>query len=347
MLEDSIKVKTGNKRNSNIELLRFILMIAICVWHTYVHGFDYKNMSCNIIPGRNDLLFMEICAPAVDTFILISGYYGIKFSYEKMSRYILLALLISNLVYCIRFLFFGGSLSFYNQILPVSSGFNWWFLNAYIVIFLLSPIINLGIDQIEKKLFRNLLFALFFIYFIVQYQLGMGGANFTIMFLLYLLGRYLKLSKIKLSRLQSCSIYFFSLLLLYGIIMYYYYKKDYPSIWHLLNYNNPAIVLIAVSILYYVLSFERKPISNISFFLGRHSLSIYLFSEIIGVVLYKYWAGLLNINTTYFLSSVILFSFLVECVDVFLHKVVVGVHSLILRVFYFCIQCCHSSKNTN
>ena len=35
--------KTGINRNPNIELLRFVLMVAICVWHTFVHGYDYKN----------------------------------------------------------------------------------------------------------------------------------------------------------------------------------------------------------------------------------------------------------------------------------------------------------------
>ena len=32
------------KRNVNIELLRFLLMIMICIWHTVVYGFDLKNM---------------------------------------------------------------------------------------------------------------------------------------------------------------------------------------------------------------------------------------------------------------------------------------------------------------
>lgn len=34
-------------RNSNIELFRFILMIGICIWHMFVHGFNIKYIGIN------------------------------------------------------------------------------------------------------------------------------------------------------------------------------------------------------------------------------------------------------------------------------------------------------------
>ena len=34
----------ANKRNSNIELFRFILMNGICLWHMLVHGMNIKNI---------------------------------------------------------------------------------------------------------------------------------------------------------------------------------------------------------------------------------------------------------------------------------------------------------------
>ena len=68
---------TGIKRNASIELLRFILMIAICMWHTMVHGFNYANISMVNTPQVQHIIIMAICVPAVDTlclFLVITVY---------------------------------------------------------------------------------------------------------------------------------------------------------------------------------------------------------------------------------------------------------------------------------
>ena len=93
-----MKQQSNNARDTNIEFLRFLLMFMICVWHTMVHGYDYKNMSDSITPDNRGIILMALCVPAVDTFMLISGYYGIKYSLDKLFRLIIQALLISNTV---------------------------------------------------------------------------------------------------------------------------------------------------------------------------------------------------------------------------------------------------------
>ena len=339
--------KTGKNRNPNIELLRFVLMVAICVWHTFVHGYDYKNMSDNLIPEINHLCFMGVCVPAVDTFMLISGFYGINYSMNKLFRFIIQALLISNLVYWVRFFCFGGTLSFYNQLLPISSGISWWFFNAYIVIFLLSPIINHGIKQIETKLFGRILICLFFIHCVVQFKLGMGGANFTIMLLIYLLGRYLHKVNFRLSRLQALLMWFMSFILFIIIMLFFYKTNDYSSIWHMMKYNNLLIVSMAISILYFVLSFEGVISTDLCLFLGRHSFSIYLFSEMIGVALYVFWGRILEINALIFVVSIILFSLLVEVVDVYLQKLNNYLQSLITKIYNYWFVLLSNNKNSN
>ena len=34
----------GQKRNTNIEVLRLVLMMAIFCWHILVHGYGFKNI---------------------------------------------------------------------------------------------------------------------------------------------------------------------------------------------------------------------------------------------------------------------------------------------------------------
>ena len=158
-----MKQQSNNARETNIEFLRFLLMFMICVWHTMVHGYDYKNMSDSVMPDNRGVILMGLCVPAVDTFMLISGYYGIKYSLDKLFRLIIQALLISNTVIFIKYFFYNGNLEFYYQLFPISSEC-WWFLSVYIVIMLLSPIINGGIQLISSKQFLQILIPLFFIY---------------------------------------------------------------------------------------------------------------------------------------------------------------------------------------
>ena len=307
-----MEIKT--KRNTNIELLRFVLMIAICIWHTMVHGFDFKNMSTMNIPQIQHLIMMVICVPAVDTFMFISGYYGIRFSYDKLLKLIIQAILISNIIILVR-LPFGGSLSFYDQLLPISSGLTWWFLSAYAVIMVLSPILNAGIKTIESKTFRNILIFLFFVFSIVKYRLDGGGYNLITLLLIYLLGRYCNKTQLVLSRKLSIIIWAFSFSFLLLIMTYHLYYENVHSIWILLSYNNPVIILMAVSIFYFSLSFQLNQKKWIAF-LGNHSLSIYLVSEMIGIALYNTWKNLYINNTLIFITSIFVFALSCEFFDI-------------------------------
>lgn len=306
----------SNSRNTNIELLRYVLMFMICIWHTLVHGYDYKNMSDAIVPDSEEVFFMGLCVPAVDTFILISGYFGIKYSVDKLLRLVIQALIVSNLITLVRFFLCNGSMDFYLQVFPISSEC-WWFLSVYIVIMLLSPIINSGIDMISSKTFVQILFPLFFIYSIVQYRLDMNrGGNLITMFLLYLLGRYLRKIDFQMSKVKSLFLFCCSFMCLITLMFYFFYIGNFKVIWRLLYYNNPLVILMAISIFFFTISFRKQIFPRITAFLGCHSLTIYMFTELIGVALYKYWGNLLGQNLTSFFISILLITLLIETIDV-------------------------------
>ena len=48
----------GQKRNTNIEVLRLVLMLAILCWHILVHGYGFKDiwgrLSENLIREANN-----------------------------------------------------------------------------------------------------------------------------------------------------------------------------------------------------------------------------------------------------------------------------------------------------
>lgn len=70
-------------RNSNIELLRFISMMMIMVLHFLGHSQNVweGGVSADILLWN---LNESICISATSIFVLISGYFGIRFSFRKV-----------------------------------------------------------------------------------------------------------------------------------------------------------------------------------------------------------------------------------------------------------------------
>lgn len=70
------------KRNSSIELLRYLLMFFIVIWHSLVHGIGLTNIGgipdfgIHYLPS---LILCSIACVSVDCFMFISGYFGIRF----------------------------------------------------------------------------------------------------------------------------------------------------------------------------------------------------------------------------------------------------------------------------
>ena len=75
-------MKTG-KRNSNFELLRIIAMVMIVSLHTLGHGGGLNNTTVNSINFIFNHILESLSIVAVNIFILISGYFGIK-SYSSV-----------------------------------------------------------------------------------------------------------------------------------------------------------------------------------------------------------------------------------------------------------------------
>lgn len=156
-------------RNSNFELLRIILILMIITLH-----FLNKNMGGALnftsIPF-NDSFFVflkSLCICAVNTFILISGYFLYSNKSVKLKKVILLYLIV--ILYRL-FNYFFLSCYFHEKItltdiLTCFLPFNYFFC-FYIVLYLISPYISLVFTNLNKKqaLFLiSLLTVLFCIY---------------------------------------------------------------------------------------------------------------------------------------------------------------------------------------
>lgn len=328
--------QNNNNRNSNIELLRFVLMFVICFWHLLVHGVGVKNIGMidEATIGWNEFFLCSLFVPAVNCFMPISGYYGIRLSTNKMLTLILQAFVIFCVSFFIKYYFIGAKWTqFVYHLFPIANK-NRWFLTEYFCIMLLAPIINKGLEQISKKMFTMVLLYLLFINSFGLYLVRASlGSNLLSLLIIYLLGRYLHLYKIEFTRWKIISIGSCSCILLF-ILTSSCYQLGFGKVsWLLFSYNNPLILLQAICVFYLVKYFKEHR-CQLFIFLGKHAFSIYLITGAIGIsILYPFGASLYTINPWLAIGAILLTMMTCVFIDCLQAKLNAGIRFWLFHKF--------------
>ncbi|MBR5116069.1 MAG: acyltransferase [Lachnospiraceae bacterium] len=159
-------------RQSNFELLRILSMAMIIAMHYMTKGMALPKLSVD--HGIGNIVFWILyafCLSSVHAYVFISGYFTVDARWN-IGR--LLRLWGEVLVYSIGvplalsvfglFDIRGGGLSLWQQIfLPVTYE-HYWFATAYVMLFLLSPILNLAVAKMDRKIFEKMLLALIIVF---------------------------------------------------------------------------------------------------------------------------------------------------------------------------------------
>ncbi len=132
-------------RESSFELLRLISMWMIVFYHFHTHVLD------NV---EDNTLFAAIQIPfhiGVPLFILLSGYFNIRFSIKGLCNYLSKVAFygISIFIIYLILLWYNGNLGelsikeIADNIFVVSRT-DLWFVRSYFILYLFSPFINLN-----------------------------------------------------------------------------------------------------------------------------------------------------------------------------------------------------------
>ena len=156
-------VKSIKDRDSNIELLRIVCMIMILNLHTFwiPESLTLKSLNlANVITIFSESL--SVCA--VNSFVLISGYYSIKWKWRSLLSLIYQVYFFIIVVYIIllatRFIHFNW-IDFFYRLNCIR--FSYWFITSYVVLYVLSPILNTYINNASKKKLVFFLIAFYII----------------------------------------------------------------------------------------------------------------------------------------------------------------------------------------
>lgn len=187
----------NNTRSSNFELMRIISMFFIVIWHTIFHGGFFYGVG-----GFSHVLLLfivTIIVVHVNSFIIVSGYfqYDKKFKLKKFLNLFLLQWLYKVMIVIILYttrLQHLSTMDLVKELLPFGTE-NYWFINCYLTLYILSPFLNKLIEALNQKEFRKLLIISFILFSIIPYitnDITISNTGFTIVnfVYLYLIGAY-------------------------------------------------------------------------------------------------------------------------------------------------------------
>lgn len=182
-------------RQSNFELLRIISILLIVSMHILGNTFHTRNLL-----NRELILAVNTLGnTGVTLFILLSGYFGIRFNIRKLFKLIAAIWFYSVFSYilevrCLQVPFTWAGLA--SSLVPVLSK-KYWFMTCYVVLYCFSPYLNRLAAGLSRESFRRLLLiwgfffaaAPTFLFFEIQNDTGKGVIN---VILAYLIGQYIQ-----------------------------------------------------------------------------------------------------------------------------------------------------------
>lgn len=220
----------------------------------------------------------------VDVFVLISGWFGIRFSMDRLKEFVFQILFFSLGGFAFFMLTSSHPLTIFNikNLFLFNSG-DYWFIKAYLILYLLSPALNSFVSSATKRQFQLMLGSYLLFMFVYGWlepasiQFTMNGTTALSFIGLYLIGRYVRQYPPIFKNRNTYLFLYIGLSLLLALIscvmMNYGLRVSLSS--RLYNYGNPLVILSSVSLLLY---FSRlKFHNNIVNVIAASSLAVYLF----------------------------------------------------------------------
>lgn len=192
-------------RQSNIELLRIISILLVCILHANFSALDVPAISRESSSLFVDFVRLEyesIALVAVNVFILISGYFSIKINSQRIIGLCFTIffwnILLSLAAVCLGWISLSQG---FKLLIP---GLNDWFVQCYLLLVLVSPLCNyfvgsISVADLKKYILVFLVLEFLFGWLVFWGYAFYGGYSLLHFIGIYLIGRYMELSKFKIN----------------------------------------------------------------------------------------------------------------------------------------------------
>lgn len=268
-------------RNSNLELLRIVSILLIIAMHVVGYAISKGELSTANTCLR--YFIGSIGNLGVSCFVLISGYFGVRFTWRK---FVFISLLTT--VYACLCNFCNAGFSINRDVLMgvfwVPRYFN-WYITCYLTLMVLSGHVNEFCSRLDEKEFAKLLIVLFVPFSLLpmlvsatETLLLRNGQCFTYFLYAYLVGRFIKQYKdVNPSRWVSGMIVLVMVLVMWlkGVASM---KVGVLSlIPHTAN-NSPTILIASIAAFFLFKSFEIQ--SRLINYISSSVLAAYLLDQL-------------------------------------------------------------------
>lgn len=330
-------------RQSNIELLRIISMFMVMVLHaTQAIGYPEMSVSSGVeyyLLG----LAKALCIVSVNVFVMISGWFGIRFSFKGLFRFLFQVLFFSIVGYLITVLLKVNSFSvsdFFAHGLMFSSR-NYWFVDCYLLLFVLAPALNMFCENAERRQLEVILLTMLCIQTIAAWILPTlqaelkGGYSAVSFAILYMIARYVRIHNPKWSSLKlkyDVAIYL-ALTLMLSIIAYFT-RGGGIALVDFYSYTSPFVIIASLFVL---LAFTKFVFHNkVVNYIASSAFAVYLLHEHFSVrePLYRSIVGQLYSSEAPYVSCLfdtIGFMLIVYVVAILIDKLRLMVSRLLIR----------------
>lgn len=269
-------------RNSNVEALRIVAMFLILMLHVNFFSIGEPSTAEAIsypLPTFARCFFESVALISVNLFVLISGWFSIRFTLRRLGGFVFQTVFIITLIYFIG-LINGNAIVNEVQIKECFFMSRYgWFIKAYLGLMIFSPALNFYVEHASRKEFSILLLCFFI--FQTLYDCFTNSADFinngysTFSFVgLYLLARYVRLyGKDLMDRAGYFCLLAFTgyvawgyLPVVTGVMRVYYWS---------LPYTNPFNIAFALGVL--LMAVKARPRTNkIVNFVAASTFAVYL-----------------------------------------------------------------------
>lgn len=285
------KKDNATLRDSNIELLRIVLMLMIIGFHLIVHGAQMGGpIGDHVIDNESSVAYIflkSFLIIAVNCFVFISGFYRIRFKVHTILSFFFQALFYSlAITFVVDLLALEriGLKAYVMALFPVFTG-TWWFLTAYLGLYLLSPLLNNAIDTFNKHQFLFILVSITLINSVSGFIFSAGaivGANsgFSLISFVHIyliaqfISRYGNLDKLTK---YSPAVYVGTSLLVFLLAFISITQLSQSGVGKIYAYNNPLVLIAAIAFFFFFKNLRLRSgfINGIS----PYVLGVYLFHD--------------------------------------------------------------------